>query len=128
MTNNASLGKSKNKSFIINNSAALKHYAQKNYKLRGEGIVVINLLLLDVDDVEQLNIAENGLLGDAEITVQQPISYIPKRNFWFKTISLKIKKKYQIDLQTAGIFDNKFLVVFIKDASIENFSIYSIKI
>ncbi len=43
-------------------------------------------------------------------------------------IDLKIKKKYQIDIQAENNFNGKFLILFIKDASIENFSIYSIRV
>ena len=43
-------------------------------------------------------------------------------------LNLKIKKKYQIDIQTDSQFDNKFLIVFVKDASVEKFSIYSLKL
>ena len=77
-------------------------------------------LVLNLDDLE--------LENSQELTVHQPIFYIPQVSFWFKMINLKIKKKHQIDIQQNASFNNKFLVVFIKDASIEHFSIYSIKI
>lgn len=128
MAHTPSLDKSKNKSFIINHGSALKRYAQKNHEIFGQGIVVINLLLLNVESIEQLSLPNKDLISEQEITVHKPISYIPKLNFWFKMICLKIKQKYQIDIQAQGSFDNKTLIVFIKDTSIEHFSIYSIKI
>lgn len=128
MTNNPSLNKRKNKNFVINNGSILKQYALKNYDVFGQGIIVVNLLLLDSENIDELNLSDEDLKDGEEQTVHQPISYIPKLNFWFKMISLKIKKKYQIDIQGEDYSRNKFLIVFIKDTSIENFSIYSIKI
>lgn len=128
MSPNSSLDKRKNKSFVINNKYFLKQFAQKNYEIFGRGIIVINLLLLKTDIIDEQTIP-SYTEGDAqEPTVHQPVSYIPQKNFWFKMLNLKIKKKYQIDIQDKSELDKKFLVVFIKDASIEHFSIYSIKI
>ena len=126
---NTPIDKRKNKSFIINNKSLLKQYALKNQELFGRGIIVVNLLLLDTDITNATALIED-LAGEEpeEPTVHQPISYIPKSNFWFKMLSVKIKKKYKINIQSEKNFDNKFLVVFIKDASIEHFSIYSLKL
>lgn len=125
MTDN-SVDKRRNKSIIANNGWLFKQYASKNYEVLGRGIIVVNLLLLKSDRLDELNLIDRDNI-DREPTVHQPVSYIPQPNFWFKMISLKIKKKYQIDIQ-AEDDENKFLIVFIKDASIEHFSIYSIKI
>ncbi|MBE9044212.1 hypothetical protein IQ255_07330 [Pleurocapsales cyanobacterium LEGE 10410] len=126
MTNSSAIDKRKNKNFVINNKTLLKQYAIQNREFFGQGIIVVNLLLMNADllNGKALFTLEPG----TEPTVHQPISYIPKSNFWFKMLSLKIKKKYQIDIQEAKNFDNKFLIVFVKDASIEHFSIYSLKL
>ena len=126
MTNSSPIDKRKNKSFVINNKLLLKQYALKNYEFYGRGIIVINLLLLNTDILNDIALIDHEPVEDP--TVHQPMSYIPKSNFWFKMLSLKIKKKYKIDIQAEKNFDNKFLVVFIKDASIEHFSIYSLKL
>ena len=128
MTNISSLDKSKNKSFVINNRSILKQYALKNSQIFGSGIIVVNLLLLNRENIDELNLTDENLEEGQETTVHQPVSYIPQENFWFKMISLKIKKKHQIDIQAESSSDQKFLIVFIKDASIEHFSIYSIKV
>lgn len=128
MTNNPSIDKRQNKSFIVNNRLLLKQYALKNYEIFGSGVIVVNLLLLETNSVNELGLIDNSLIEQSEPTVHQPVSYIPKQNFWFKMIGLKIKKKYQIDIQAENNFDGKFLIIFIKDASIEHFSIYSIKV
>ncbi len=128
MTNISSLDKRKNKSFVINNRSILKQYALKNYKIFGSGIIVVNLLLLNRESIDELNLTDENLEEGQETTVHQPISYIPQVNFWFKMISLKIKKKHQIDIQAESSSEQKFFIVFIKDASIEHFSIYSIKV
>lgn len=127
MTDNPSLDKRKNKKFVINNKSILKQYALKNHGIFGQGIIVINLLLLDSENIDKLHLNYEDLKDEEEQTVHQPISYISKLDFWFKMISLKIKKKYQIDIQGEAHYHNKFLIVFIKDTSIENFSIYSLK-
>lgn len=128
MSSNFSLDRSQNKSFVINNKKFLKQYALKNHEFFGEGIIVINLLLLNTNTIDVQNISQEKLETEQEPTVHQPVSYIPRKNFWFKMISLKIKKKYHIDIQEESSSNNKFLVVFIKDASIEYFSIYSLKL
>ena len=128
MSSNSSLDKRKNKSFVVNNKNFLKQYALKNHESFGEGIIVVNLLLLNIDIVDEQNLFNEEMENEQEQTVHQPISYISLTNFWFKMISLKIKKKYNIDIQEESNLNKKFLVVFIKDASIEHFSIYSLKL
>lgn len=125
MTNSSSLDKRKNKDFVIKNKLQLKNYALKNSQVFGTGIIVINLLLLNTDGLNWLN---DDLDEQIEPTVHQAISYIPKTSFWYKMLSLKINKKYHIDIKTESKFDNKFLIVFVKDTSIEHFSIYSLKL
>ena len=122
----ANLDKRRNKSIIVNNGSLFKQYALKNHEIFGKGIIVVNLLLLKSDNLDELNLIDLDNINRREPTVHQPISYIPRSNFWFKMISLKIKKKHQIDLQDQE--ENKFTIVFIKDASIERFSIYSIEV
>ena len=128
MSDNSSLDNRKNKSFVANNKYFLKQYALKNYESFGEGIIVVNLLLLNIDVVDEQDLSNEEMDNEQEQTVHQPISYISRKNFWFKMISLKIKKKYNIDIQEESNLNKKFLVVFIKDASIEHFSIYSLKL
>lgn len=128
MSSNSSIEQRQNKSFVINNKKILKQYALKNYKFFGKGIIVINLYLLNTDKIDEQNISNQKIKNEQEQTVHQPVSYISIKNFWFKMISLKIKKKYNIDIQQAGSANEKFLIVFIKDASIEYFSIYSLKL
>lgn len=132
MADSASLDKSNNKNFVINNQLFLKKYALKNHELVGQGIIVINLLLLKVDVLDELDLTINYPLEPQDTSVYQPLVYIPKHNFWFKMIGLKIKKKYQLDIQIEDKYNqtnNKtFYIVFIKDASIEHFSIYSLKL
>ena len=128
MTDNTSLDKRKNKSLIVKNKAILKNYALRNYDAFGQGIIVINLLLLETDKLNKLNLLDSDWRSDQEPTVHQPVSYIPLASFWFKMINLKIKKKYQIDIQAKEDSEDKFFIVFIKDDSIEHFSIYSISI
>ena len=128
MTKISSLDKRKNKSFVINNKSILKQYALKNVEIFGPGIIVVNLLLLDRENIDEFNLTDENLEEEQETTVHQPVSYIPQANFWFKMISLKIKKKHQINIQEESNSDEKFLIVFIKDASVEHFSIYSITV
>ncbi len=128
MSLNPSLDKRKNKNFVINNKYFLKQYALKNHDLFGKGIIVINLLLLETDIIEEQDMLTREVENNRDITIHQPISYIPQNNFWFKMLNLKIKKKYKIDIQEEDSMNRKFLVVFVKDASIEHFSIYSIKL
>lgn len=119
------MDKSKNKSFLINNGYLLKNYALENYNILGEGIIVINLFLLETNILETSDLANYDSKSDRELTIYHPVSYIPRTSFWFKILSLKIKEKHQIDI-TVNNSPDKFLVVFIKDASIEHFSIYSL--
>lgn len=127
MIDDSSLDKRKNKKLILENQGFLKKYAIENYELFGKGIVVVNLFILKIDSLQKLDTINSDLENTQEPAVYQPISYIPRGSFWFKIIELKIKKKYQIDIQEQGNLQDKFLIVFIKDDSIENFSIYSIK-
>ncbi len=128
MSLNRSLDKRKNKNFVINNKYFLKQYALKNYDFLGKGIIVVNLLLLQTDTIDAKDIFSQQIENDQDITIHQPISYIPQNNFWFKMLNLKIKKKYKINIQEQDSTNKKFLIVFVKDASIEHFSIYSIKL
>ena len=127
MSLNSSLDTRKNKSFVINNKYFLKEYAIENYDLHGKGIVVVNLLLLKTDILDKTDLYNSETNDNSELTIHQPISYIPQDNFWFKMLNLKIKKKYNINIQEQDS-ERKFLVVFVKDASIEHFSIYSLKV
>jgi hypothetical protein len=127
MTDNSSLEKSSNKSFITNNHALLKDYAQKKRQSFGLGIIVINLLLLKTEKIDGLNLLDTDLAELNEATIHQPISYIPCDNFWFKTINLKIKQRHKIDLQAENNAD-QISIVFIKDVAIEHFSIYTMKL
>ena len=128
MTNPIALDTRQNKSFVKKNGSILKEYARKNHTIHGKGIVVVNLLLLTDESINELNLDDLELENSQELTVHQPISYIPQVSFWFKMINLKIKKRHQIDILQNDNFADKFLVVFIKDPSIEHFSIYSIRI
>jgi hypothetical protein len=126
MATSSDIDKRRNKSFVINNQVFLKQYALKNYEIYGSGVIVVNLLLLKTELLDDLD--WDNYSPDSEPTIHQPVAYIPEKNFWFKTINLKIKKKHQINIQSEDNLNNKFLVVFIKDASIEYFSIYSLKL
>lgn len=128
MTNSSSVDKRTNKNFVINNRFKLKDYALKHREVSGQGIIVVNLLLLKTDVSDESSLFDTEPEELQEATIHKPVSYIPKNNFWFKMLNLKIKKKYQIDIQAKDEFTNKFLVVFVKDASIEHFSIYSLKL
>ncbi|MEL6439432.1 MAG: hypothetical protein AAFQ80_09290 [Cyanobacteria bacterium J06621_8] len=128
MTNYPAIDQRKNKNFVVKYGSIIKEYAEKNHSIHGLGIVVVNLLLLKDDSIEKLDLDNFEAMDTQDFNVEQPISYIPKTSFWFKMINLKIKKKHQIDLKKNDSFIDKFLVVFIKDASIEHFSIYSIKV
>ncbi|MEM8831426.1 MAG: hypothetical protein AAGE96_19000 [Cyanobacteria bacterium P01_G01_bin.19] len=128
MSSNPPLDKRKNKSFVINNKRFLKQYALQNYSSLGKGIIVVNLLLLKTDILTEEDITEITLLNEDDLTIHKPISYIPQHNFWFKMLNLKIKKKYEINIQDKEEDGKKFLIVFVKDASVEHFSIYSIRL
>ncbi|MFM2313612.1 MAG: hypothetical protein RLZZ04_2888 [Cyanobacteriota bacterium] len=126
MADNFSVEKSSNKSFIANHHSLLKDYAQQKKQIFGFGIIVVNLLLLKPEKIDELNLLDPDVIEQQEATVHQPISYVPLGNFWFKLITLKIKKKHQIDLQAKNSSD-RVPIVFIKDAAIEHFSIYTIR-
>lgn len=129
MTNSHNIDQRTNKNFVVNNKVFLRQYALDNYEKFGEGIVVINLLLLKTDVLTQNKPFDSKEVDELEeITLHQPVAYIPEKNFWFKMLSLKIKKKYQIDIKTKYCLNKQFLIVFIKDSSIEHFSIYSLKL
>jgi hypothetical protein len=119
--------KRRNKNFVIQNRFFLQDYGHKNYEKFGRGIIIINLLLLNTDVLTPDDILNNYVEEYKEITLHQPLSYLPEKNFWFKMIYLKIKNKYQIDIQEQYDLDRQFLIIFIKDASVEHFSIYSLK-
>ena len=136
------MDKSKNKSFIVNNGSLLRNYALKNYNIFGEGIIVINLFLLKTNILNASDLGDYESVSDRDLTIYEvrgspvlparglsdhPVYYILQTNFWFKILSLKIKEKHQIDI-TVNNSQDRFLVVFIKDDSIEHFSIYSLHI
>lgn len=121
------LDKRKNKDFVIQNKFYLKAYGQKNQQFFGNGIIVINLLMLEFDNLNQEDLDKYQAQEEADITLQQALSYIPESNFWFKVLYLKIKKKYQIDIKKKYTTGDRLLVVFIKDVSVEHFSIYTLK-
>jgi hypothetical protein len=125
MADNFSVEKSTNKSFIANHHSLLKDYAHQKRQIFGFGIVVVNLLLLKPEKIDELNLLDPDVMEQQEATIHQPISYVPQGNFWFKLITLKINKKHQIDLQANNNSDH-IPIVFIKDAAIEHFSIYTI--
>lgn len=126
MINNSSSETRNNKKFIINNSSLLQKFAQKHQEYFGFGIIVINLLQLKTENINESDLLDQESSAWQEPTVHQPVSFIPKDNFWFKMINLKIQKKHQIDLQAQNDTD-KIFVVFIKDDAMEHFSIYTIK-
>ena len=126
MVDNLFPARSKNKEFVVMHKSLLKQYAQKKQQILGSGIIVINLLLLETAKIEELNLLNFDPDQEEEANVHQPISYIPENSFWFKMISLKIKKKHNIDIQAEEGNGEKVFIVLIKDAAIEYFSIYTI--
>ncbi len=123
----------RNKQFIIKNGKSLKKYLLKSQKKFGNGIIVINLTLvrnglLTEEDLIVRSVNQNDEIKGKENTLIHPVSYIISNSFWFKVIRIKIKKKYEIDIKTDYDLDKQFLLVFVKDSSLESFSIYSIKI
>lgn len=139
MANSSPTEKRRNKQFIINNSEALKQYAITNKKKLGRGIIILNLLLIENDILKAQDICDYGRSEplqdrslpseeDRQLSLKQPIAYIPLLNFWFKIIRLKIKKKYNIDIKKDYDLESKFLLIFVKDAALESFSIYSVKL
>ncbi len=121
------MDKRKNKNFVIQNRYILKEYAVNNCKKFGRGVIVVNLLLLNTEILTQDDILNNQAQSKKEITLHQELSYIPENSFWFKVVSLKIKKQHQIDIQQNYDLDKQILIIFIKDASVEHFSIYALK-
>ncbi|MEM9275823.1 MAG: hypothetical protein AAGA80_23115, partial [Cyanobacteria bacterium P01_F01_bin.143] len=121
-----------NKQFIKKNSKIIKKYAINNQKKFGDGIIVINSTLVQNKLLQEQDLIIRGLNEDnqsqnEENTLIHPISYIVNDSFWFKILRIKIKKKYQIDIKVDYDLAKKFLLVFVKDSSLESFSIYSIK-
>ena len=121
--------RSNNKKFIVKNSAFLKRYALDCKSLMGIGVITINLteidnfILQDKDFViQECDHTQNS------ISLQTPIAYVPEKNFWFKIIYLKIKKKYEINIKKDYDLTKNFLLVFIKDSALENFSIYYLRL
>lgn len=127
MTEPFLLDKRKNKNFVIQNRYTLKKYAVYNYQKFGKGVIVINLLLLDTDILSKNDLINNQAKEKKDITLHQTLSYIPENSFWFKVIYLKIKKQHQIDIKQKYDFNKQSLIIFIKDASVEHFSIYALK-
>jgi hypothetical protein len=127
MTEPSVIDKRKNKNFVIQNKYYLKTYGLKNYEIFGKGIIVINLLMLDCEILNRDDVENYQAENEKEITLQQPLAYVPETNFWFKVLYLKIKKKHQIDIKHKNDSTNNLLIIFIKDVSVEHFSIYSIK-
>lgn len=130
MVNSSQVEKRRNKKFIINNSVVLKQYAFSNHQKLGTGIIIINLLLIKDDTLTEENLTNSFVLSDDDqnSSLQQAISYVPLKNFWFKIVRLKIKKKYNIDIKNDYDLESKFLIIFLKDTSLEKFSIYSVKL
>ncbi|WP_319419758.1 hypothetical protein [Pleurocapsa sp. FMAR1] len=92
MAHSSSVSKRKNKSFVINNKFFLKEYAFKSHSFWGDGVIVVNLLLLKTDIYNDIDIANYQPENEQELTLHHPVVYIPKQNFWFKMLNLKIKK------------------------------------
>ena len=123
----------RNKKFISRNGQALKKYALNSQKKFGQGIIVINSTLVENSlltekDLIVRNFDEEDESRTAENTLIHPISYLISKSFWFKIIRIKIKKKYEIDIKSDYDLDKQFLLVFVKDSSLQSFSIYSMKI
>ncbi len=121
-----------NKQFIKNNRKNLKKYALSSQKKFGKGIIVINLTLVQNQFLTEEDLIVRSINPDKESkneenTLIHPISYIINNSFWFKILRIKIKKKYKIDIKTDYDLEQQFLLVFVKDSSLESFSIYSIK-
>jgi hypothetical protein len=130
MTNSSNNEGRRNKNFIINNSGILKEYALINQENLGIGVIIINLLLVENDLLKEtdLNYEIISSQEDRQASLKQPIAYIALTNFWFKMVRLKIKKKYDIDIKKDYDLAKKFLLIFVKDASLESFSIYSVNL
>lgn len=128
MTEPSVIDKRKNKDFVIQNKYYLKTYGLRNYEIFGKGVIVINLLMLNCEILNENDLDNYQAEEERDITLQQPLAYIPEINFWFKVLYLKIKKKHQIDIKQKYNNSDHLLIIFIKDVSVEHFSIYSIKI
>lgn len=128
MTEPFLIDKRKNKNFVIQNRYTLKKYAVRNYQKFGKGVIIINLLLLDTDILTKDDLINYQAEEKKDITLHQTLSYIPENSFWFKVIYLKIRKQHQIDIKEKYDFNNQSLIIFIKDASVEHFSIYALKL
>ena len=125
--------KRRNKQFIIRNKKKIKQYALNSQKKFGNGIIVINLTLVHNELLTEEDLTINSINQDNDASNEEnlltyPISYIIGNSFWFKILRIKIKKKYKIDIKHDYDLDKQFLLVFVKDSSLEFFSIYSIKI
>jgi|GEM_PF-2005586 len=122
-----------NKQFIKKNSKSIKQYALSSQEKFGNGIIVINLTLvqnqlLKEQDLIIRSLNQEDKSENEENTLIHPISYIVNNSFWFKILRIKIKKKYKIDIKTDYDLAEQFLLVFVKDSALESFSIYSIKV
>lgn len=120
------MGKSKNKSFVINNNSLLRKYALENYHIFGQGIIVVNLLLLKTDILNDSDLIRYEQKSDRQSSINYPVSYVPHTSFWFKMLSIRIKQKYAIEIDAVDRRNGKFFIVFIKDAEVEKFSIYTL--
>ncbi len=121
-----------NKQFIKNNRKSIKKYALNNQTKFGKGIIVINLTLVQNQFLTKEDLIVSSINPDKdseseENTLIHPISYIINDSFWFKILRIKIKKKYKIDIKNDYDSEQQFLLVVIKDSSLESFSIYSLK-
>lgn len=117
---------SKNKSFVIDNSSLLKKYALENYAMFGDGIIVVNLLLLKTHILDDSDLIRYERKRDRESSINHPVSYVPHTSFWFKTLNIRIREKYSIEIDAIDNHRGKFFIIFIKDAVIESFSIYTL--
>lgn len=121
--------RSNNKKFIIKNSSFIKKYALDCRAKMGVGVITINLAQIsDFTLKEEDCIIQECDDSQNSISLQTPIAYVPEGNFWFKIIYLKIKKKYQINIKKDYDLSQNFLLVFIKDDTLESFSIYYLRL
>ena len=86
-----------NKQFIIKNSKNIKKYALNSQKKFGNGIIVINLTLVEnglltEQDLIVRSVNQDHESKNEEKTLVSPISYVISNSFWFKIIRIKIKK------------------------------------
>ena len=126
MVKKAASKDSRTRKFINNNRQFLKQYIHTKQESIGLGIVVVNLLLLPTAELDDLSLSYADLEQWQEQSIHQPLSYISNNHLWSKMISLKIKDKYKVDIQTQSSNEKTF-IVFIKDTELKNFSIYTIK-